>query len=144
MPGQELANLGAFERRWTGIDPRDITALEGFVRQARENLKLLKFDNVPEDAESLEEYPMELSGRIAFRLYDTFGMPLDFIRDACRDRGIPLDESGFDHAMQEQKSRARASWKGAAKQTANPAVSATSRNLILKVITKLAPTVAKS
>ena len=64
---------------------------------------------------------MRLSGASAFLLYDTFGMPLDFMQDAARDRGIAFDQEGFDRAMQEQKSRARASWKGAAKQTANPA-----------------------
>jgi alanyl-tRNA synthetase len=62
-----------------------------------------------------------LSGDDAFRLYDTFGMPFDFMQDAARDQGLGLDQAGFDRAMEEQKSRARASWKGAAKQTANPA-----------------------
>ncbi len=60
-------------------------------------------------------------GDKAFRLYDTFGLPRDFIEDACRDNGFVLDEAGFDIAMAEQRDRARASWKGAAKQTANPA-----------------------
>jgi alanyl-tRNA synthetase len=63
----------------------------------------------------------ELAGAEAFKLYDTFGMPLDFIQDAARDQGFAFDQDGFDHAMTEQKSRARASWKGGAKQTANPA-----------------------
>jgi alanyl-tRNA synthetase len=61
-------------------------------------------------------------GEQAFRLYDTFGMPLDFIQDAARDQGIAFDQAGFDRAMEEQKARARASWKGAAKQTADPAL----------------------
>jgi alanyl-tRNA synthetase len=63
----------------------------------------------------------KLAGEDAFKLYDTFGMPLDFMQDAARDQGIAFDRAGFDHAMEEQKARARASWKGAAKQTANPA-----------------------
>ena len=63
----------------------------------------------------------KLAGEDAFKLYDTFGMPLDFMQDAARDQGIAFDRVGFDRAMEEQKSRARASWKGAAKQTANPA-----------------------
>jgi alanyl-tRNA synthetase len=63
----------------------------------------------------------ELAGEDAFKLYDTFGMPLDFMQDAARDQGIAFDRAGFDRAMEEQKTRARASWKGAAKQTANPA-----------------------
>src|SRR6201993_4218036 len=62
------------------------------------------------------QYP----GDKAFRLYDTFGMPLDFMQDAARDQGIVFDQAGFDAAMDEQRQRARASWKGAAKQTANP------------------------
>ncbi len=60
-------------------------------------------------------------GTKAFKLYDTFGLPLDFMVDACRDQGLRFDHGGFDHAMQEQRERARASWTGAAKQTANPA-----------------------
>ena len=69
----------------------------------------------------LKNSPTMLAGEDAFKLYDTFGMPLDFMQDAARDLGIEFDRAGFDHAMEEQKSRARASWKGAAKQTANPA-----------------------
>ncbi len=64
--------------------------------------------------------PPVLSGEESFKLYDTFGMPLDFIQDAARDQGIAFDYAGFERAMEEQKSRARASWKGGAKQTANP------------------------
>ena len=62
-----------------------------------------------------------LAGDDAFKLYDTFGMPLDFMQDAARDQGITFDQAGFDRAMQEQRDLAKASWKGAAKQTANPA-----------------------
>jgi alanyl-tRNA synthetase len=60
-------------------------------------------------------------GEGAFMLYDTYGLPIDFIQDAVRDAGLSFDQAGFDRAMQEQRERARASWKGAAKQTANPA-----------------------
>jgi alanyl-tRNA synthetase len=69
----------------------------------------------------LQSSPEKFAGEDAFKLYDTFGMPLDFMQDAARDQGIAFDRAGFDRAMEEQKSRARASWKGAAKQTANPA-----------------------
>jgi alanyl-tRNA synthetase len=64
--------------------------------------------------------PLIYSGAEAFKLYDTYGLPKDFIEDYCRDLGISLDVGGFDRAMAEQRERARASWKGAAKQTANP------------------------
>jgi alanyl-tRNA synthetase len=64
-------------------------------------------------------------GAEAFRLYDTFGLPLDFIRDAARDLGVPFtssDEAEFNQAMEEQKTRARASWKGGVgKEVASPA-----------------------
>jgi alanyl-tRNA synthetase len=60
------------------------------------------------------------SGVKAFKLYDTFGLPLDFMIDAARDRGIGFDQSGFDTAMDEQRKRAQASWKGGSKATANP------------------------
>jgi len=59
-------------------------------------------------------------GADAFKLYDTYGLPKDFIEDYCRDLGVTLDVEGFDRAMAEQRDRARASWKGAAKQTASP------------------------
>ena len=62
-----------------------------------------------------------LPGAIAFKLYDTYGLPLDFMEDVLRDQGAELDRDGFQSAMAEQRERARASWKGAAKQTANPA-----------------------
>jgi alanyl-tRNA synthetase len=60
-------------------------------------------------------------GDFAFKLYDTFGLPLDFIQDACRDAGIVFDQAGFDAAMEQQRERSYASWKGAAKQAASPA-----------------------
>jgi alanyl-tRNA synthetase len=64
-------------------------------------------------------------GAEAFRLYDTFGLPLDFIRDAARDLGVPFtpsDEAEFNQAMEEQKTRARASWKGGVgKEAVSPA-----------------------
>ncbi|HKA23050.1 MAG TPA: alanine--tRNA ligase [Blastocatellia bacterium] len=70
---------------------------------------------------SLPKPDLMLPGEKAFKLYDTFGMPLDFMQDAARDQGIEFDHEGFDRAMEEQRARARASWKGSAKQTANPA-----------------------
>jgi len=60
-------------------------------------------------------------GDKAFKLYDTYGLPFDFIEDAVRDRGLLLEHDGFAKAMFRQRELARASWKGAAKLTANPA-----------------------
>ncbi len=68
---------------------------------------------------NLTELPA-YSGRLAFKLYDTFGLPLDFIKDTLRDQRISLDQNSFDAAMDEQRTRAKASWKGAHKEAANP------------------------
>ncbi|MCA3454511.1 MAG: alanine--tRNA ligase [Rhodobacter sp.] len=53
-----------------------------------------------------------LPGEAAFRLYDTYGFPLDLTQDALREKGRAVDVEGFDAAMQDQKSKARASWTG--------------------------------
>ncbi|WP_298291360.1 alanine--tRNA ligase [uncultured Litoreibacter sp.] len=54
----------------------------------------------------------DLPGRAAFKLYDTFGFPLDLTQDALREKGRGVDTAGFDEAMEEQKAKARASWAG--------------------------------
>jgi alanyl-tRNA synthetase len=74
------------------------------------------------------EGKMEMKGEVAFQLYDTFGVPIDLIAEAARDRGLEFDESGFKSAMEEQRKRARASWKGAHKDAANPAFSKIAEN----------------
>jgi alanyl-tRNA synthetase len=61
-----------------------------------------------------------LSGTIAFHLYETYGLPKDFIADACRDAGVVFDEDGFEQARAEEQARARASWKGGSQKTAAP------------------------
>ena len=53
-----------------------------------------------------------LAGDVAFRLYDTYGFPLDLTQDALRTRGIAVDTDGFEQAMERQKEEARASWAG--------------------------------
>ncbi|MGL3605277.1 alanine--tRNA ligase [Rhizobium sp. G187] len=54
----------------------------------------------------------KLDGETAFKLYDTYGFPLDLTQDALRGRGIHVDLTGFNDAMQRQKAEARASWSG--------------------------------
>ncbi len=51
-------------------------------------------------------------GDVAFKLYDTFGFPLDLTQDALRARGISVDQGSFTAAMEQQKQKARAAWKG--------------------------------
>lgn len=53
----------------------------------------------------------KLDGATAFTLYDTYGFPLDLTADICRERGVTLDEAGFNAAMEEQKKKARAGGK---------------------------------
>ncbi|PZQ19003.1 MAG: alanine--tRNA ligase [Ancylobacter novellus] len=53
-----------------------------------------------------------LPGETAFKLYDTYGFPLDLTQDALRPRGISVDTAGFDAAMARQKAEARAAWAG--------------------------------
>ncbi|MEM1374794.1 MAG: alanine--tRNA ligase [Pseudomonadota bacterium] len=54
----------------------------------------------------------DLPGDAAFKLYDTFGFPLDLTQDALRERGRSVDTAGFDTAMAAQKAKARAAWSG--------------------------------
>jgi alanyl-tRNA synthetase len=60
-------------------------------------------------------------GAKAFYLYETFGLPLDFMMDAARDAGVDFDLAGFEQAKAEEQARARASWKGGSQKSASPA-----------------------
>ncbi|NOU04911.1 MAG: alanine--tRNA ligase, partial [Hyphomicrobiaceae bacterium] len=53
-----------------------------------------------------------LKGDVAFKLYDTYGFPLDLTQDALRPRGIAVDTAGFATSMEKQKDEARKAWKG--------------------------------
>jgi len=86
-------------------------------------LKKLEDDFAPLLAEKKKSSQSEpkYEGEHAFKLYDTFGLPFDFMMDAARDQGIHFDVPGFERAMQGQRERARASWKGGAgKAAASP------------------------
>jgi alanyl-tRNA synthetase len=61
-----------------------------------------------------------VSGRDAFTLYETYGLPLDFMQDAARDSKLQFDYEGFERAKLEEQQRARASWKGGSQKTAAP------------------------
>jgi alanyl-tRNA synthetase len=68
-----------------------------------------------------EELQGSFTGEKAFHLYETFGLPLDFMVDAARDAGVKFDDEGFEKARSEEQSRARASWKGGSQKSASPA-----------------------
>jgi alanyl-tRNA synthetase len=63
----------------------------------------------------------DLPGEAAFKLYDTFGFPLDLTQDALREKGRSVDLEGFAHAMERQKAKARAAWSGSG-ETADAAI----------------------
>jgi alanyl-tRNA synthetase len=91
-----------------------------FSRTVEVGLKKLEEDVAPLLELKKKQEVVWYPGEKAFRLYDTFGLPLDFIQDVLRDQGVQLKEVEFDRAMEEQRTRAKASWKGAHKDAANP------------------------
>ncbi|WP_417317932.1 alanine--tRNA ligase [Emcibacter sp.] len=77
-----------------------------FQKTLERGLKLLD-----EEVEELSQGGT-LAGDVAFKLYDTYGFPLDLTQDALRSKGYGVDEEGFAKAMAKQKADARAAWKG--------------------------------
>ena len=89
--------------------------LESSLEKLEEDLRpLAALAGTPAEKDAV--YP----GDQAFRLYDTYGLPRDFIEDACRDLRVRFDAAGFERAMEEQRTRAKNSWKGAHKEMASP------------------------
>ncbi|QPB78760.1 alanine--tRNA ligase [Proteus sp. GOKU] len=78
------------------------TEEEQFARTLERGLQLL-------DEELAQLTDDVLPGETAFRLYDTYGFPIDLTADVCRERNIKVDEKGFEIAMEEQRKRARES-----------------------------------
>jgi alanyl-tRNA synthetase len=91
------------------------------VPATRQRLKSYEpFSKVVLDCFShLERKPL-LTGNRAFSLYETFGLPIDFMVEAARDAGVDFDMEGFERAKQEEQQRARASWKGGSQKSAAP------------------------
>jgi alanyl-tRNA synthetase len=107
-----------FSKGWDHVDPwvlRAAIAVGPAVHtdRALEVAELLR--------EKMKSRTVVFPGKEAFHLYETYGLPLDFMVDAARDAGIDFDLTGFEKARAEEQARARASWKGGAKQSASPA-----------------------
>jgi alanyl-tRNA synthetase len=81
---------------------------ERFSRTLRQGMRILEdlMGSLRREGEDL------IPGGEVFKLYDTFGFPLDLVRDMALDSGFHMDEEGFREAMQAQRERARASWVG--------------------------------
>ncbi|MDD7910459.1 alanine--tRNA ligase [Pseudovibrio exalbescens] len=77
-----------------------------FIKTLERGLGLL------DDATSSLAEGEQLDGETAFKLYDTYGFPLDLTQDALRNRNISVDTDGFDQAMERQRAEARAAWSG--------------------------------
>ncbi len=62
-----------------------------------------------------------IAGDVAFKLYDTYGFPLDLTRQIAGERGVTVDEAGYDAAMEAQRARGRAAWRGSGDKTGDAA-----------------------
>ena len=105
--GQAFPELGRAEALITEILKLEETR---FRETLERGLKLL------DDATVNLTEGGQLEGETAFKLYDTYGFPLDLTQDALRAKGMTVDTDGFDAAMERQKAEARASWKGSGQQ----------------------------
>jgi alanyl-tRNA synthetase len=99
-----------------------------FSRTVEVGLKKLDEDMAPFLDLKNPQAGVVFPGATAFRLYDTFGLPRDFIEDVLRDKNLQFDSAGFDRAKEEQQARGRAAWKGAHKGTANPVYAKLAQN----------------
>ncbi len=101
--GQAYPELG---RAQMLIEDTLLTEETRFKATLDRGLKLLdeELDALPDQG--------DLPGATAFKLYDTYGFPLDLTQDALREKGRAVDVAGFDAAMAEQKAKARAAWAG--------------------------------
>ena len=70
------------------------------------------------------KFTVTIPGDKAFHIFETYGLPLDFMTDAARDLGLVFDLESFESAKSEEQARARDSWKGGGKATASPVYSA--------------------
>jgi len=98
----ELQNTGPYiQNVILNEETRFSETLDNGLNLLNEEIEKLKKLN-------LKEFP----GSIMFKLYDTFGFPIDIVTDTVRAIGLSIDKKGFDLAMEEQRQRSRKSWKG--------------------------------
>ena len=119
-----FADWGMFDAELKNVSPSLWEVLRS--DEAKLEQYLLKVPNptvskmLIEKWHNLDQMSPELSGKNAFSLYETYGLPLDFMVDAARDAGVEFDMAGFEAAKEEEQQRARASWKGGSQKSAAP------------------------
>jgi alanyl-tRNA synthetase len=122
----------AEEQQFARVLQRGARELEGYI----DNAFIEGSSGAGEDMHSYVQYlqehlgsgrpqnirtePPTLEGSTAFHLYETYGLPLDFMMDAAHDAGIHFDLEGFEQARAAEQARARASWKGGSQKSASP------------------------
>ena len=109
--------MHAFDRSRAGMEELRKDMNSESMNEATPKAAAILARQEPPPAQKPVVYP----GANAYRIYETYGLRRDFIATVVRDRGMSFDEEGFDRAMDEERTRARASWKGGAKEAANPA-----------------------
>jgi alanyl-tRNA synthetase len=107
------------ERRFIRAVGIGLSHLEESLAPILAEMELTSPSGKPHDSPLANRFV--LPGADAFKLYDTYGLPRDFIDDVTRDAGVQVDWADYDRAMEEQRSRAKASWKGVHKEVASPA-----------------------
>ena len=87
---------------------------EKFRETLEKGLKILdeEIAKIIVDKNCKAEKNLKLSGQIAFKLYDTFGFPLDLTQDICNEKNIAIDNEEFEKKMELQRTRARKNWTG--------------------------------
>jgi len=98
----------------------DVAERRDFIRSRVRRDEERFLETLSKGLQILEDEIQELSakgetvlpGPLVFKLYDTFGFPMDLTADVLSGRGMSIDQSGFESAMSEQKTRARAAWRG--------------------------------
>jgi alanyl-tRNA synthetase len=96
----------------TFIEKAVLAEEEQFFRTLERGLALLD----EQTAILAQKKSKQLPGDIAFKLYDTFGFPLDLTRIICDEKGITVDEAGFERSMDKQREDSRKNWKGSGEE----------------------------
>ncbi len=101
---QMKSQYGYLEERKEAVKSAMMLEEERFFATIESGIKLFE--------EELKDTKDKFSGEVAFKLYDTYGFPLDLTEDMLREKNIPLDFEGFNKKMDEQKAQSKANWKG--------------------------------